>query len=154
MKKLLALLLCVMLFVSIVPASAFAASEGNAVSLYPAVEKMQSLDNAYAQFAAAYVINNGYKGFMEMSKILGPNAGTEAAEEAENLASYFDIFIDHVKSLKTGMSYEGLYILFIPELMYHFNEATEDVGEDIAAVYETAQGNLDTAISNLEKVFE
>ena len=39
-------------------------------------------------------------------------------------------------------------------LMYHFNEATEDVGEDIAAVYETAQGNLDTAISNLEKVFE
>ena len=152
MKKLLALLLCVMLFVSIVPASAFAASEG--ISLYPVVEQMQRLDNAYAQFAAAYVMSNGYKGFMEMSKILGPNAGIEAAEEAEDLASYFDLFIDYVKGLGTGMSYEGLYILFIPELMYHFTEATEDIGEDIAAVYETVQGNLDTAISNLEKVFE
>ena len=81
MKKLLALVLCVMLFVSVVPASAFAANE--TIDLYPAVQQMQSLDNAYARFATANILVNAYNGFMEMSKILGPNASAEAIEEAE-----------------------------------------------------------------------
>ena len=133
MKKLLALVLCVMLFVSVVPASAFAANE--TIDLYPAVQQMQSLDNAYARFATANILVNAYNGFMEMSKILGPNASAEAIEEAEN------------------MSYEGLYMLLFPQLMYHLSEATEDVGEDLVAVIETMEAGVETAIENLGNPF-
>ena len=146
MKKLLALVLCVMLFVSVVPASAFAANE--TIDLYPAVQQMQSLDNAYARFATANILVNAYNGFMEMSKILGPNASAEAVEEAEKMGNDYQLILDHVKSLKTGMSYEGLYMLLFPELMYHLSEATEDVGEDLVAVIETMEAGVETAIEN------
>ncbi len=151
MKKLLALVLCVMLFVSVVPASAFAANE--TINLYPAVQQMQNLDNAYARFATANILVNAYNGLMEMSKILGPNASAEAIEEAENMGENYQVILDHVKSLKTGMSYEGLYMLLFPELMYHLSEATEDVGEDLVAVIETMEAGVDTAIENLGAPF-
>ena len=151
MKKLLALVLCVMLFVSVVPASAFAANE--TIDLYPAVQQMQSLDNAYARFATANILVNAYNGFMEMSKILGPNASAEAIEEAEKMGNDYQLILDHVKSLKTGMSYEGLYMLLFPQLMYHLSEATEDVGEDLVAVIETMEAGVETAIENLGNPF-
>ncbi len=151
MKKLLALVLCVMLFVSVVPASAFAANE--TIDLYPAVQQMQSLDNAYARFATANILVNAYNGFMEMSKILGPNASAEAVEEAEKMGNDYQLILDHVKSLKTGMSYEGLYMLLFPQLMYHLSEATEDVGEDLVAVIETMEAGVETAIENLGNPF-
>lgn len=151
MKKLLALVLCVMLFVSVVPASAFAANE--TIDLYPAVQQMQSLDNAYARFATANILVNAYNGFMEMSKILGPNASAEAIEEAEKMGENYQLILDHVKSLKTGMSYEGLYMLLFPQLMYHLSEATEDVGEDLVAVIETMEAGVETAIENLGNPF-
>ena len=151
MKKLLALVLCVMLFVSVVPASAFAANE--TIDLYPAVQQMQNLDNAYARFATANILVNAYNGFMELSKILGPNASAEAIEEAEKMGNDYQLILDHVKSLKTGMSYEGLYMLLFPQLMYHLSEATEDVGEDLAAVIETMEAGVETAIENLGNPF-
>ena len=151
MKKLLALVLCVMLFVSVVPASAFAANE--TIDLYPAVQQMQSLDNAYARFATANILVNAYNGFMEMSKILGPNASAEAIEEAEKMGNDYQLILDHVKSLKTGMSCEGLYMLLFPQLMYHLSEATADVGEDLVAVIETMEAGVETAIENLGNPF-
>ena len=151
MKKLLALVLCVMLFVSVVPASAFAANE--TIDLYPAVQQMQSLDNAYARFATANIWVNAYNGFMELSKILGPNASAEAIEEAEKMGENYQLILDHVKSLKTGMSYEGLYMLLFPQLMYHLSEATEDVGDDLIAVIETMEAGVTAAIENLGNPF-
>ena len=151
MKKLLALVLCVMLFVSVVPASAFAANE--TINLYPAVQQMQNLDNAYARFATANILVNAYNGLMEMSKILGPNASAEAIEEAEKMGENYQLILDHVKSLKTGMSYEGLYMLLFPELMYHLSEATEDVGDDLIAVIETMEADVTAAIENLGNPF-
>ena len=151
MKKLLALVLCVMLFVSVVPASAFAANE--TIDLYPAVQQMQNLDNAYARFATANILVNAYNGFMELSKILGPNASAEAIEEAEKMGNDYQLILDHVKSLKTGMSYEGLYMLLFPQLMYHLSEATEDVGDDLIAVIETMEAGVTAAIENLGNPF-
>ncbi len=151
MKKLLALVLCVMLFVSVVPASAFAANE--TIDLYPAVQQMQNLDNAYARFATANILVNAYNGFMELSKILGPNASAEAIEEAEKMGENYQLILDHVKSLKTGMSYEGLYMLLFPQLMYHLSEATEDVGDDLIAVIETMEAGVTAAIENLGNPF-
>ena len=151
MKKLLALVLCVMLFVSVVPASAFAANE--TIDLYPAVQQMQNLDNAYARFATANILVNAYNGFMELSKILGPNASAEAIEEAEKMGENYQLILDHVKSLKTGMSYEGLYMLLFPQLMYHLSEATEDVGEDLVVVIETMEAGVTAAIENLGNPF-
>ncbi len=151
MKKLLALVLCVMLFVSVVPASAFAANE--TIDLYPAVQQMQNLDNAYARFATANILVNAYNGFMELSKILGPNASAEAIEEAEKMGENYQLILDHVKSLKTGMSYEGLYMLLFPQLMYHLSEATEDVGDDLIAVIETMEADVTAAIENLGNPF-
>ncbi len=152
MKKLLALVLCVMLFVSVVPASA-SAELPEKIDLYPAVQQMQNLDNAYARFATANILVNAYNGFMEMSKILGPNASAEAIEEAEKMGNDYQLILDHVKSLKTGMSYEGLYMLLFPQLMYHLSEATEDVGEDLVAVIETMEAGVETAIENLGDPF-
>ena len=49
MKKLLALVLCVMLFVSVIPTAAFATqSNGSAVSLYPAVQQQRRLYNSFS----------------------------------------------------------------------------------------------------------
>ena len=49
MKKLLALVLCVMLFVSVIPTAAFAAtSTGSAVSLYNAVQQQKRLYNSFS----------------------------------------------------------------------------------------------------------
>ena len=70
MKKLLALVLCVMLFVSVIPTSAFAAtSTGSAVSLYNAVQQMNDLYTAYAQLAVSTAAFNSYNGWLDLAEL-------------------------------------------------------------------------------------
>ncbi len=66
MKKLLALVLCVMLFVSVIPTSAFAAtSTGSAVTLYNAVQQQNSLYNRLIQFDGLSKVVGLYNGFVK-----------------------------------------------------------------------------------------
>ncbi len=80
MKKLLALVLCVMLFVSVIPTSAFA-DLPEKIDLYPAVRQMNHLNAAYSEFAGKNVVVNIYNGF----KALGEQfpEGSKARYEAE-----------------------------------------------------------------------
>ena len=153
MKKLLALVLCVMLFVSVVPASAFAAtSEGKAVDLYHAVEQMKRLDNAYAQFATMTALVNGYNGIMNLanSGLLGALARAEALEEAgEEFGEAAEELLKEVKGLGTGISYERLYMLIIPVLDNVCSDIGEGVVDDVAGAIKTMGDNVTTAISNL-----
>ena len=84
MKKLLALVLCVMLFVSVIPTAAFAnTSTGSAVSLYPAVQQAKKLYNTLSHFAAAKTIAGLYNGFAKAYKDLIKNSqGAKDAMDA------------------------------------------------------------------------
>ena len=154
MKKLLALVLCVMLFVSVVPASAFAANE--TIDLYPAVQQMKSLDNAYARFAVMTGLVNGYNGIMELanSGLLGALARDEALEEAgEEFGEAAEELLKEVKKLGTGISYERLYMLIFPVIDNVNADIGEGVVDDMAAAIGNMSAGVDAAIENLGNSF-
>lgn len=157
MKKLLALVLCVMLFVSVIPTSAFAAtSEGKAVDLYPAVQQMQNLDNAYARFAVMTGLVNGYNGTMELanSGLLGALARAEALEEAgEEFGEAATELLEEVKKLGTGISYERLYMMIFPVIDDVFADTGEGVVDDMAAAIGNMSAGVTAAIENLGAPF-
>ena len=154
MKKLLALVLCVMLFVSVVPASAFAANE--TIDLYPAVQQMKSLDNAYARFAVMTGLVNGYNGIMELanSGLLGALARDEALEEAgEEFGEAAEELLKEVKKLGTGISYERLYMLIFPVIDNVNADIGEGVVDDMAAAIGNMSASVTAAIENLGNPF-
>ncbi len=154
MKKLLALVLCVMLFVSVVPASAFAANE--TINLYPAVRQMQSLDNAYARFAVMTGLVNGYNGTMELanSGLLGALARDEAIEEAgEEFGEAATELLKEVKKLGTGISYERLYMMIFPVIDNVYVDIGEGVVDDMAAAIGNMSAGVTAAIENLGNPF-
>ena len=154
MKKLLALVLCVMLFVSVVPASAFAANE--TINLYPAVQQMKSLDNAYARFAVMTGLVNGYNGTMELanSGLLGALARDEAIEEAgEEFGEAATELLKEVKKLGTGISYERLYMMIFPVIDDVYVDIGEGVVDDMAATIGNMSAGVETAIENLGNPF-
>ena len=154
MRKLLALVLCVMLFVSVVPASAFAANE--TINLYPAVQQMQSLDNAYARFAVMTGLVNGYNGTMELanSGLLGALARAEALEEAgEEFGEAATKLLEEVKKLGTGISYERLYMMIFPVIDDVYADTGEGVVDDMAAAIGNMSAGVTAAIENLGNPF-
>ena len=154
MKKLLALVLCVMLFVSVVPASAFAANE--TINLYPAVQQMQSLDNAYARFAVMTGLVNGYNGTMELvnSGLLGALARDEALDEAgEEFGEAATELLKEVKELGTGISYERLYMMIFPVIDDVYADVGEGVVDDMAAAIGNMSAGVTAAIENLGNPF-
>ena len=154
MKKLLALVLCVMLFVSVVPASAFAANE--TINLYPAVQQMKSLDNAYARFAVMTGLVNGYNGTMELanSGLLGALARDEAIEEAgEEFGEAATELLKEVKKLGTGISYERLYMMIFPVIDDVYVDIGEGVVDDMAATIGNMSAGVEPAIENLGNPF-
>ena len=74
MKKLLALLLCVMLFVSVIPTSAFAA-----INLKPAYDAMANLNVAYAKLATATAYKNGFDGYNALAKAFSEKTNPSAS---------------------------------------------------------------------------
>lgn len=154
MKKLLALVLCVMLFVSVVPASAFAANE--TINLSSAVQQMKSLDNAYARFAVMTGLVNGYNGTMELanSGLLGALARAEALEEAgKEFGKAATELLEEVKKLGTGISYERLYMLIFPVIDDVYADVGEDMVDDMAAAIGNMSAGVTAAIENLGNPF-
>ena len=149
MKKLLALILCLTLFSGVISAEAFALN-GEAVDLSPAYQKLNDLNNAYAQLSMAYAVKNAYDGFNALSRTLGAEVGGEAAEEAEWYALEAQTLVDYVKDLKSGLSYEGLFILVGPMVYFsYYDEIGADFSEEIVAAVETIQSGVESAISSI-----
>ncbi len=112
MKKLLALVLCTMLFVSVIPTSAFADSPEK-IDLKPAVDQMNHLYAAYSEFAGKNVVANIYNGF----KALGEQypEGSKARYEVEHYILQSKAYNSWWKTLEKnankGIAYspEGLF---------------------------------------------
>ena len=109
MKKLLALVLCVMLFVSVVPSAAYAELSGSAVDLSAAYQKLQELNVAYAKLGAATAYKNGFDGFKELSALFNEKDNPIAKTLAATAAQLIGLIAPHnIKNISTGLSYKGL----------------------------------------------
>lgn len=141
MKKLLALVLCVMLFVSIVPTSAFA-DDPPKINLKPAVDQMNSLYTAYTKLAVGTGLNSLYDGYVGIANLfaeyltdfnlgIDPNnrrsiARAIAIGNANFIAFFYNYAIQNVNS---PMSPEGIF---------------EGVGSELATAYDAVgQGVVD-----------
>ena len=126
MKKLLALVLCVMLFVSVIPAAAFAgdsaSSSGKMDKAYAEVEKLYA---KYAEFGAKTIIVNIAKGFAKAEML--------SKDALEKLQEAFDK-IDG----KEALSYTEVFDL---------------VGEDLYTAYAAAgEAKVQKAINEIDKL--
>ena len=135
MKKLLALVLCVMLFVSVIPTSAFAETSisGSAIDLKPAYDARNTL------FAALGVLGEAH---MYKNAILGIR-GYETAKTKDYFEkgdeSPIGKLITALKGLekvdlskRTGMSYYGLAKLVAPIVVEAYNMAGNIVVLNVA----------------------
>lgn len=121
MKRMLALILCVMLLVGAVPTAAFAEDENNAVeaiNLAPAYEALGMLYAAYGEFAAAYALKNNVELFQNnielfLPKVLGllPAVLTSQGWEADEINNFMQGLTEIAAWLPAvyGMEY-GFYI--------------------------------------------
>ena len=150
MKKLLALVLCVMLFVSVIPTAAFANTSANsAVSLYNAVQQSNKLYNALSHFAAAKTISGLYNGFAKNYKDLITNS--EGAKTA--MAALFKLFgevttspIDKDYVLTSSLN-QTVATLYDDIRQAYVGEVIDDVTKENVA---KAKGTLTGAIAATE----
>ena len=149
MKKLLAVILCVMLFVSVIPGAAFAVYSGSAIDLRPAYEAMSTLNNAYAQLATAVACRNAYDGYDAMGDYYGKDsyAGAQAYYEADWWANNSRDFIDDVAASGAGLSYEGLFELVGPDIYESYENVGQQIINDVAAEYAKLEANMVQAIN-------
>ncbi len=164
MKKLLALVLCVMLFVSVVPSAALAESAGSAIDLAPAYQKLQALNVAYAKLGAATVYKNGVDGFKALSDLFNekdnPIAKTLAAAAAQLLGL---IAPYNINNISTGLSYKGLAEKFGLQISNLYNmvgqgvvfdaankeaELEAKILADVAKEITKVEGSIDKAMSD------
>ena len=152
MKKLLALVLCVMLFVSVIPTVAFAAqTNGSAVSLYPAVQQQNRLYNSFSYLFNDKVVVGLVNMFVTKYPDLIKN--NEAAHTAiVNLAGLY--------KGKTGVDDE--VFLLSSDLNMHISHAFDDirqafvgtehddVADKAAAKEKYTDGTITAAIANAE----
>ena len=120
MKKLLALVLCVMLFVSVIPTSAFAAVSGSAIDLRPAYTARNNLFAALGILGEAHMYKNaitGIRGFENKDN----KAELEAGPVTELITALQNLEKDPTKA--TGMSYYGLASKVAPTVVKAYNMA-------------------------------
>ncbi len=117
MKKLLALMLCLMLLSCAVSAgSAVYAASG--VDLYPVVEQMNKLYAAYGRLAGATLFVNSYKGFQDLG-----------VQDPGQYLDYNSFVSD------APFSYEGLYERVGYQMSECYNEAARNVIDNATAEY-------------------
>ena len=143
MKKLLALVLCVMLFVSIIPTAAFAAtSDHSAVSLYPAVQQYKAVYNTLSYLFADKGIVSLYNGLVAaFPKFI------KSADGA--LASLKGLY-------KAAADVDPETFYLTPELNMHISHAWDDIRqafvgtyhEDVTAKSKYDDGTITAAIAN------
>lgn len=147
MKKLLAAILCVVLFASVIPGAAFA---DTSIDLSPAYEAMSALNNAYAQLATAVACRNAYDGYDAMGDYYGKNsnAGAQAYYESNWWANNSETkFIAPVAASGTGLSYEGLFELVAPDIYKSYEDVGQQIINDVAAEYAKMEANMVQAIN-------
>ena len=139
MKKLLALLLCAMLFVSVVPASALADDvSGSAIELGPAYAAMNVLYNAYGQLGTATAAKNLYLGLDDYTRLFNgvdnPEALRVAAAYKLFIAYVAEDFVDDIEDLETtGVSPEMIYALMAPTICNGYTYLGDAVAVDCRA---------------------
>ena len=147
MRKLLALILCVMLIVSVVPVSAFALRGGEndsndvpAVDLSPAYAQIETLNNAYAALAAATAVKNAYDGFDSYTRLFvaAGKARQAALRERHYWATHWGMYIGRVFMSGVGTSWEGLFERLAPDMYASWNNVGEGVIQDVIAKEEEA----------------
>lgn len=130
MKKLLALMLCVMLLAALVP------SAHADIDLYPVVQQLNHLYAAYGRFAGATMYVNSYTGFLDLG--------------VENPGQYLDYssFVNDAP-----FSYEGLYERVGYQMAECYNEAAQNVINNAVAEYNRVcteiTNNMITAANNM-----
>ena len=155
MKKLLALVLCVMLFVSVIPTAAFANTSANsAVSLYNAVQQMNSLYSAYGELAAKTFVVDTFKGFKELANAFPKDsyarlAAISAAVGISGAAP--DLWNNFENIIKDGyvISPEGLFELFGDEIAALYDFVGQGVVTDTKLEYLKVEQNIMNAIADL-----
>ncbi len=154
MKKLLALVLCVMLFVSVIPTAAFAAtSTGSAVSLYPAVQQQKRLYNTFSYLwndkAIVGLVNMFVTKYPDLIK---NNSAANAAVKAlaDKYVKAEDV--DDTKFLPASdlnklvaIAYDDVRQAFVGEIHEY-----SDIKAKIDAKEKFSDGTLTSAIANTE----
>ncbi len=131
MKKLLALMLCVMLLAGATAAEAYAV-----VDLKPAVDAMNNLYAAYGRFAGATLYVNSYEGFQDLG--------------VQNPGQYLDYnsFVSDAP-----FSYEGLYERVGYQMAECYDKAAQNVINNAVAEYNRVcteiTNNMITAANNM-----
>ena len=149
MKKLLALVLCVMLFVSVIPTSAFA-DLPEKIDLKPAVDQMNHLYAAYSEFAGKNVVVNIYNGFKAMGEQFPE--GSKARNEVEIILrskaykSWWDALGINAKK---GIAYspEGLFNRYARSIANWYNWVGKGVVRDTNAKIDETCAKIDENIA-------
>ena len=132
MKKLLALVLCVMLFVSVIPTSAFAAVSGSGIDLSPAYEARNNLFAALGILGEAHFYKNAITGIRSFE-----NDKNKAALEAKDgpVAELIDALqnLEKDPTKTTGKSYYGLAGEVLPTVVTAYYTAGNIVVADCTA---------------------
>ncbi len=145
MKKLLALVLCVMLFVSVIPTAAFAASSaGSGVDLSPAYAAMQKLNIAYAQLAAATAYKNAIEGLKKLDK---------DGNMTEAINKLIEALKNVTSDVTTGLDYAGLAKLVGPVLIEGYNIAGNAIVADSAAKIQKTIDSVDKSVAAIVASF-
>ena len=148
MKKLLALLLCVMLFVSVIPTSAFAA-----VDLSDAYAAQNNLYVAYAQLGAATAIKNGILGIRGLE-----NADNKAYLESGPMSPIKTLIamlqlVSMPWSVPHGLSYEGLVKVVGSAVNYAYNMAGQVAADSTATAIGKTVTDVNTSVTNIINSF-
>ena len=153
MKKLLALLLCAALLSGVIPAAAFAAETG--VDLGPAYEALESLDNAYAQLAAAVVMRNALDGLSAVAGLFDPggDAFDQAMDERDYWIDSAQWWFEQIMDRTGGISYAELFELLGEDVCVSFEWVGCGVVEDAsAAIAELQDEAAAGAVAEQEKI--
>ena len=130
MKRMLALMLCVMLLAAMMP------SAHADVDLYPVVQQMNSLYAAYGKLAGATMFVNSYTGFQDLG-----------VQDPGQYLDYNSFVSD------APFSYEGLYERVGYQMAECYNEAAQNVINNAAAEYNRVcteiANNMITAANNM-----
>ena len=144
MKKLLALVLCMMLIVSVIPTSAFAQEEVAipAIDLKPAYDAMTVLNNAFAQLAGLTVFDNAINGAVGIGQALIDAAKKNESITIDGLGNVIDVLLNYdnqqtaefvrqfIASSGDGWSPEMLFSFFGPFIAMACNYIGEGVVAD------------------------
>ena len=141
MKKLLALVLCVMLFVSVIPTSAFAEK----IDLKPAVDQMNHLNAAYGEFAGKTAVVNIYDGFKGLGEQYPAGSQTRAVIDGILTSKNFKSWWTKLeKNAEKGIAYspEGVFQMFGPNIVKWYDWVGICISRDTDAAIDAKEAKM------------